>query len=160
MPYALGRIGGHRYLQAGFALSRHDRRLLLGRYERAIELMDGKLAAFFSAAAERKLLDETLIIVTSDHGEGFGEHGLYLHDASLYDEHLRVPLWIRGFQVAPDGRRARGDGERSLIGLPAAAIRMKRSVVVFLASDDASYITGAAMYLCPRMSRCRPVVSS
>ncbi len=48
------------------------------------------------------LLDHTLLIVTSDHGEGFGEHGLYLHDASLYDTHLHVPLWVHHPQRAPE----------------------------------------------------------
>ena len=32
--------------------------------------------------------------MTSDHGEAFGEHGLYLHDASVYNTHLHVPLWV------------------------------------------------------------------
>ena len=68
--------------------------MLLDRYHRAIELMDAKLAAFYGAARSAGLLDDTLLILTSDHGEAFGEHDLYLHDASVYDTHLHVPLWI------------------------------------------------------------------
>jgi arylsulfatase A-like enzyme len=78
--------------------------------------MDGKLAAFYQAARAARLLDDTLLIVTSDHGEAFGEHDLYLHDASVYDTHLHVPLWIRH----PDREPAVVDevvSTRSLFGL-------------------------------------------
>ena len=40
------------------------------------------------------LLGETLLVICSDHGEAFGDHGLYLHDASVYDTHLHVPLYV------------------------------------------------------------------
>ena len=46
--------------------------------------------------------DDKLLIVTSDHGEAFGEHGLYLHDASVYDTHLHVPLWVRHPERPPE----------------------------------------------------------
>lgn len=91
---ALPKISNHSYLQPGFMMPIGTRRLLRARYRRAIELMDRKLEAFATDAARLGLLDDTILIITSDHGEAFGEHGLYLHDASVYDEHLRVPLWI------------------------------------------------------------------
>lgn len=91
---ALPKISNHSYLRPGFAMPGATQRLLAARYRRAIELMDGKLRAFATDAARLGLLDDTIVIITSDHGEAFGEHGLYLHDASVYDEHLRVPLWI------------------------------------------------------------------
>lgn len=43
--------------------------------------------------------------MTSDHGEGFGEHGLYLHDASVYETHLHVPLWVHWPGAAPGQSR-------------------------------------------------------
>lgn len=95
LPWLLPKISNHGYLQRGFTLSRWGRRMLLERYHRAIELMDAKLRYFFTAADGAGILDDTLVVVTSDHGEAFGEHGLYLHDASVYDTHLHVPLWIR-----------------------------------------------------------------
>jgi arylsulfatase A-like enzyme len=101
MPFVLPYLGGHAYLRPGFRLSATSRRLLLGRYHSAIELMDAKLAAFHAAAQGAGLLDDTLLIVTSDHGEAFGEHGLYLHDASVYDTHLHVPLHVHHPERAP-----------------------------------------------------------
>ena len=51
--------------------------------------------AFSSTNSQRRgVLDQTLIIVTSDHGEGLGEHGLFDHGESLYRTEIRVPLLI------------------------------------------------------------------
>ncbi len=100
-PLALAYLGSHVYLKPGFRLGAYTRRMLLQRYHRATELMDAKLETFFTAAHRDGLLDDTLVILTSDHGEGFGEHGLYLHDASVYQTHLHVPLWIHHPDVAP-----------------------------------------------------------
>ena len=91
MPFVLPTLGGHVYLREGFRLSTLSRRMLLGRYHTAIELMDAKLAGFYEAARHAGALDDTLVILTSDHGEAFGEHDLYLHDASVYDVNLHVP---------------------------------------------------------------------
>lgn len=63
--------------------------------------MDRKLSDFYDAARRNELLDDTLLIVTSDHGEAFGEHGLYLHDASTYHVNLHVPLWVQHPDRAP-----------------------------------------------------------
>lgn len=95
MPFVLPKLGSHRYLREGFRLAPRARAMLLSRYRRAIELMDAKLARFYDDALACGLLADTVLIVASDHGEGFGEHGLYLHDSSLYEEHLHVPLWVR-----------------------------------------------------------------
>ena len=100
-PWVLSRLGAHTYLRPGFRLSERGRRMLVRRYERAIALADAKLASFYARSTAAGLLDDTLLIVTSDHGEAFGDHDLYLHDASVYDTHLHVPLWIRH-----PGRRA------------------------------------------------------
>lgn len=101
VPFTIPRVSRHDYLRPGFTIGERSRRHLLRRYHRAIELMDGKLAAFHAEARRTGLLDDTLVVVTSDHGEGFGEHGLYCHDASVYQTHLHVPLWIHHPRVAP-----------------------------------------------------------
>jgi arylsulfatase A-like enzyme len=75
--------------------------MLEGRYHESIELMDSKLEDFWRSAEASGLLDDTMVILTSDHGEAFGDHGLYLHDASVYDTHLHVPLWIHHPNLCP-----------------------------------------------------------
>ncbi len=101
LPFVLPRVASHAYLRPGFRLSAASRAMLRGRYHRAIELMDEKVGEFHAAARDAGLLDDTLLVVTSDHGEAFGEHGLYFHDASVYETHLRVPLWIQHPRLAP-----------------------------------------------------------
>ena len=102
-PYAMSRLGAHAYLRPGFRLSDRGRDMLLNRYHSAIQLMDEKLGEFYAAARRAGLLDDSLFILTSDHGEAFGEHGLYLHDASVFDTHLHVPLWVHHPGLRPAG---------------------------------------------------------
>ena len=52
------------------------------------------MGELFDELKRRGLLDQTLVIVTSDHGEGLGEHDLFDHGESLYRTELGVPLLI------------------------------------------------------------------
>ena len=63
---------------------------------------DARLGQVVEALRERGLLDDTIFVVLSDHGEEFDEHGAWQHDQSVYEELLRVPLLIR----LPAGRLA------------------------------------------------------
>jgi arylsulfatase A-like enzyme len=92
---ALARVGRHEYLREGFRMRERGRLALWHRYQRAVERMDAKLARFHEQAAQAGLWDDTLLVVASDHGEAFGEHDLYFHDASVYETHLHVPLWVQ-----------------------------------------------------------------
>jgi arylsulfatase A-like enzyme len=65
-------------------------------YARSIRLMDAWLADVLGAIDESGQLDETLVIVTSDHGENFGEGGLMGHAFSLDQRLLHVPLVAAG----------------------------------------------------------------
>lgn len=98
---ALSKISLHAYLREGFSLPEAQRLALLSRYMLAVERMDRTVGRFYAAAEAAGLLDDTLFILTADHGEAFGEHGVYLHDAGLYEENISVPLWIRHPQRAP-----------------------------------------------------------
>jgi arylsulfatase A-like enzyme len=60
-----------------------------------IRYLDETLGQLVDALRERGRLDRTVIVLTSDHGEGFGEHGFYGHMLGLYEETLHVPLVIR-----------------------------------------------------------------
>jgi len=95
LPGAAVRLGGHAYLRDGFQFSPRVRAMLERRYHDAIELMDAKIGGFWTAAKDAGLLDDTMLVVVSDHGEAFGDHGLYFHDASVYQTHLHVPLLVR-----------------------------------------------------------------
>lgn len=64
-------------------------------YDGAIAYIDDSLGRLFEELRRRGALDRTLVIVTSDHGELFGEHGLHGHGNSLYLPELHVPLIVR-----------------------------------------------------------------
>ena len=64
-------------------------------YDGAIAYLDACLGQLLDQLRRKGLLDRTVIIVTSDHGEHFGEHGLRDHGNSLYRALLHVPLVIR-----------------------------------------------------------------
>jgi arylsulfatase A-like enzyme len=82
-------------------------------YADAVRSMDDWLARLLEAMDARGLLDDTLVMVTSDHGENFGEGGLLAHAYSLDDRLLRLPLVAAG----PGAETVAG--ARSLAELPA-----------------------------------------
>jgi len=63
-------------------------------YEAAIAYQDDQLKQLFAELETRGTLANTLVIVTSDHGEEFGEHGVMRHGNSLYRASVHVPLVI------------------------------------------------------------------
>ncbi len=64
-------------------------------YDANLRYGDSGVGELEKILAERNLLDNTLLIITSDHGEAFGEHGYLGHREGLYDEHVHIPLVIR-----------------------------------------------------------------
>jgi arylsulfatase A-like enzyme len=64
-------------------------------YEGEIAFWDERFGELLAALDKRGLYDDTTIIVTSDHGEEFMEHGGFWHGTTLYDELLRVPLFVK-----------------------------------------------------------------
>ncbi len=66
------------------------------RYDAEVRWADQDVAALVGQLAESKLSDRTLLVVTSDHGEAFGEHGVYFDHGDLHEESVHVPLVMRG----------------------------------------------------------------
>ncbi len=64
------------------------------RYTAALHHVDEQLGALQDALAARDLLEDTLIVVTADHGESLDDHGYTGHGRTLYDEELHVPLFF------------------------------------------------------------------
>ena len=91
-------------------------------YDSAITYVDEEVSNVISHLSQRNLLDNTLIVITSDHGEQFGEHGLFDHGNSLYRAALEVPLVIRLPGKVPAGLRVREPV--SLVDLPATVIAL------------------------------------
>jgi arylsulfatase A-like enzyme len=81
-------------------------------YNRSVSLLDDWLARLLQRLDDHGVLDDTLVIVTSDHGENFGEGGLLAHAFSVDDRLIRVPFVINRADFAP------ADGATSLVQLP------------------------------------------
>ncbi len=76
------------------------KKLYLGEVESVDERVGYLLRALELAGRAR----DTVVVFTSDHGEGFGEHGSYLHGETFYDELLHVPLLVAGPGIDPGQR--------------------------------------------------------
>lgn len=64
-------------------------------YDGLIRLVDDQLAQLFEELKRSGLYDNTLIILTSDHGDAFFEHGFISHSTTPYEELVRVPLIVK-----------------------------------------------------------------
>jgi arylsulfatase A-like enzyme len=70
-------------------------------YQRALRFVDARLAELWQGLAERGLLERTLVVIVSDHGEGFGAHpGSQSHGPAVWQENVHVPFALRGPQLA------------------------------------------------------------
>lgn len=81
------------------------REMFIAQYDGAIAFTDHLLGSIREELEALDLLDQTLLIVTSDHGEEFYEHGSWRHWHALYNEVIHVPLVFRLPGVVPEGRR-------------------------------------------------------
>lgn len=82
-----------------------DRAQKMRPYDQAIATIDNDIAQLLRALDQRGLLENTIVVVTADHGEAFGEHGIYGHGATLYSTMLQVPLIISWPGHVPEGLR-------------------------------------------------------
>ncbi len=64
-------------------------------YDANLRFADWAVGELVRLLREAGVFDETVLVVTSDHGEAFGEHGYLWHERGVYDELLHVPLLIR-----------------------------------------------------------------
>jgi arylsulfatase A-like enzyme len=67
---------------------------MAAQYDSELAYLDSELGRLLAHLEARGLLADTLIVVTSDHGEGFLEHGTLTHGHSLYQNEVHVPLVI------------------------------------------------------------------
>jgi arylsulfatase A-like enzyme len=107
-----------------------DQQAMRDRYDEEILDLDLRLGELFDTLRALGLWDETLVVLTADHGEEFFEHGNQGHGDRLWDELLWVPLVVKppGSWRAPRGARVDGLVEvRDLVptALAAAGVRLE-----------------------------------
>jgi arylsulfatase A-like enzyme/Tfp pilus assembly protein PilF len=79
-------------------------RYALDLYDGEIAYVDSQIGVLLDQLDALGVRERTLIIYTSDHGEGLGEHGEYSHSLLIYDSTMRVPLIIHAPQALPRGK--------------------------------------------------------
>ena len=136
-----------------------ESRYLHGVYRAGVEHTDDLFAGFLAQLRASGTLDDSIVIMLSDHGEEFFEHGEWQHD-QLYEECLRVPLLVH----LPDGR---GAGRR--IDTPVALIDVMPSLLELLgvqrkAPEGAVDVPMQGVSFAPALlgggePRARPIVS-
>ena len=70
----------------------------IDRYDDGVRYVDACIGELMDQLRQRKLAANTIVVITSDHGEGLGDHGIAFHGESLYREQVHVPLilWSPG----------------------------------------------------------------
>jgi len=71
-----------------------QKRVLRSVYDASLMDLDRATRIMFEGLEERGALDNTIVVLTSDHGEAFGEHGYYRHNRGLHQEVVGVPLVV------------------------------------------------------------------
>jgi arylsulfatase A-like enzyme len=75
-------------------LIEEEKQGVINCYDAEIRMTDELVGKMYDFMQQKGLLDETYVLITSDHGEGFWEHGLREHGNSLFNEVLAIPLVI------------------------------------------------------------------
>jgi len=78
-----------------------DIEYVIAQYDSEITYIDEKLGEIIEVVRQLGILDDTLIIVTADHGESLGEHGIYFDHAGVYEPTVHVPLIFRHSSLPP-----------------------------------------------------------
>jgi len=91
-------------LRYGTRLRPEDKEQLELLYDREIRYTDDHMGRLIDTLKERGIFDETLVVVSSDHGEEFWEHDGLMHGHTLYDDQLLVPLIMHHPNKLPKGK--------------------------------------------------------
>jgi len=111
-----------------------QQRFLSDRYDEDVRRADDALGTLFAAFEQLDLWRDTILIVTSDHGEEFGEHGQIGHERSLQRELLAIPLLI-----AVPGRTPR------VVTAPVGLSDVVPTVLELLAAGGAAGLDGRSL---------------
>jgi len=76
-------------------LSEEQFALLRGLYDGEVAYVDHRVGELLTFLEELGIMDDTLLVITADHGEQIGDHGFLGHNLNVYDDLLHVPLLLR-----------------------------------------------------------------
>lgn len=124
-----------------------ERADLIAGYDNSLAYLDSRVERLIEFLKKQPGGGQTVFIITSDHGEGFGEHGTYDHGWNLYREVLHVPLIIAGTGIPAGVRVASAVPDRELF-----------STVIDLALGLKGAVAAASLRRCWRTPRQPPAL--
>ena len=83
-----------KYMSGEAQMSADDWDILTRLYDAELAYLDGRLGQLYDFLRQNQLLDDTLLIITSDHGENLGDHQMMDHQYCVYDTLARLPLIV------------------------------------------------------------------
>jgi arylsulfatase A-like enzyme len=105
-------------------------------YDGAISYVDHQIGQLLMEMERRGLSNDLLLVFTSDHGESFGEHGVYLHANSVYREEIHVPLILWRSGHFPAGLR---------ISQPVTNAALPATIMGLLGKNDQTRFPGPSL---------------
>jgi len=97
--------GGLSFVAKEISISEKEWEVVKSWYDGEIAYLDYQIGNLVDFLVENDMFDDTFLIITSDHGENFGEHGLAIHPLGLYDNILQVPLIMSCPSLIPEEKR-------------------------------------------------------
>jgi arylsulfatase A-like enzyme len=85
-----------------------DKDYVIAQYDGEVAYMDAAIETIFTALEAKGILDESIVVINSDHGETLYDHECYFDHHSMYDQTLHVPLILRYPGKVPAGLRVGG----------------------------------------------------
>jgi arylsulfatase A-like enzyme len=119
-------------------LTARDIQMARDCYDDCVAYLDAQLGRLFTELDRQGLLADTDVIITSDHGEAFGEHQMVGHSNSVFVEETRVPLVI----ITPDMSAA------ELVFRPVSLRDLPATVVDQAGLSDGSPLPGRSLAAC------------
>lgn len=117
----------HRAIDDPDSITDAERRRLIDLYDAEIAYSDDQLSGFFDALDRRGLLEDSLVVVTADHGDAFGEDGYYEHPRYLHDGLIHVPLIVDG-----------PDLTRGTVDVPTSTLDIATTILSAVGHPDSS----------------------
>jgi arylsulfatase A-like enzyme/Flp pilus assembly protein TadD len=110
-------------------------------YDGEIAYCDEELGRVLETLRRRRALDNTLVVLVSDHGEGLGEHGEEAHGILIYETTMKVALVVR----LPEGRDIEGAGPGSRVERPVELVDVFPTVIDLLELDVPEAVDGRSL---------------
>jgi arylsulfatase A-like enzyme len=127
--------------------------IYFNRYLNCLKHNDKLIGKVMQLLEERGLDSTTLVVVTGDHGEAFGQHGQYGHGTALYEENLRVPLYFINSKLFHGERKSDIAGLKDLVPTALSVLNIEAPVnwtgrdLIRTSSNEAFYFAPWSDYL-------------